>query len=70
MCNKWWEALLALVVILFTLWTPATWTKWLVVIAGLIMLFHAFGCDNCNPSLTMSKTVAVKAKPKKRRKRR
>ena len=44
MCgSKWWGVILALVVIIFTLWTPAMWTKWLVVAAGIIMLLHAFG---------------------------
>jgi len=59
-CNcRWWNAFLALVVVVFTIWTPATWTKWLVVAAGAIILAHAFGCCKCS--------CGTEAKPKKKR---
>ena len=48
MCDKWWGVLMAAIVIVFTLWTPAMWTKWLVVLVGVLMLFHAFKCDTCS----------------------
>ena len=65
MCHcKWWGAILGLVIIVFSLWTPATWTKWLVVIAGLIVLLHAFGC--CGGKCSCE-TETSKAKPKRKR---
>ena len=46
-CCKWLGALLPIIVIVFTLWVPAVWVKWLVVASGLIMLIHVFGCKKC-----------------------
>jgi hypothetical protein len=64
MCKcKWFGVILALIVIVFTLWTSVAWTKWLVVIAGLLMLFHAFGCFKCG----CCETEMSKAKPKRKR---
>lgn len=61
-CNKWWGILLGLVIVVFTLWTPVAWTKWLVIVAGVIVLFHAFKCDTCS-------TEMPKAKPKRKKRR-
>ncbi|MBU0894484.1 MAG: hypothetical protein KKF48_00820 [Nanoarchaeota archaeon] len=54
-CNKWWGVFLGLIVIVFTLWIPTTWTKWLVVLAGVIILFHAFKCNTCSTEVPVTK---------------
>jgi len=63
-CNcKVTEVIIAIVVILFTLWSPAEWTMWLVVIAGAALLFHAFSCKNCGAGAM----VAAAPKPGKKK---
>ncbi len=64
MCNhKLWGIILGVVIILFTLWDTVAWTSWLVVIAGIIILFYAFKGDCC----TCETEAPVKAKPKKKK---
>jgi len=59
-CNcKCGGGLLALVIIVFTLWTPAAWTKWLVVVSGVLILLHALLCRHCS--------CEVESKPKRKR---
>ncbi len=42
MCDcKWFYVVLALIVVVFTLWVPGSWASWLVVIAGLVLLIMA-----------------------------
>ncbi len=60
-CDKWWGIILGLVIVVFTLWTPAVWVKWLVVVAGIIIILHAFGCCKCN-----CETNELKVKRKKK----
>ncbi|MBT6995144.1 hypothetical protein HN865_00755 [Candidatus Woesearchaeota archaeon] len=40
--------IIPLIVIVFTLWEPAAWTKWLVVASGLVLLLHVFKCKACD----------------------
>ena len=54
---KWVATLLPIIIIVFTLWEPVAWVKWLVVASGVIMLFHVFGCKKCD-------TPIVKEQPK------
>lgn len=47
-CNcKWTEIVIGLIVVIFTLWPQGTWSKWVVVVAGAILVIHAFGCKKC-----------------------
>jgi len=58
---KWWDFLVALVVVVFTLWVPGTWAKWLVVLAGLFMVYHAFrGSKHSEAPVKKSKTKKKK----------
>lgn len=51
-CNcKVVEAVLSLIIILFAVWPnllgDATYSKWVIIIAALLMLIHSFTCKNC-----------------------
>ena len=63
MCDfKWWDLLVAFVIIVFTLWTPGSWAKWLVVLAGVFMLYHAFRKSSCCETEAPVKGKATKKK--------
>ncbi len=47
MCKSWCELLVALVVIVFALWDTMVYSKWIVVIAGVVLLIHSFTCKKC-----------------------
>ncbi|MBS3083672.1 hypothetical protein J4423_02605 [Candidatus Pacearchaeota archaeon] len=44
-CN-WVEAVLAIIIILFTYMAKAS-SKWVVIIAALLLLLHALMCKKC-----------------------
>jgi len=44
---KWIQIVIGLVVVIFTLWPQGTWSKWLVVIAGALIVVHASSCKKC-----------------------
>jgi len=51
-CNcKVVEAVLSLIIILFAVWPnllgDTTYSKWVIIIAALLMLIHSFACKNC-----------------------
>ncbi|MBI3333894.1 hypothetical protein HYZ97_00190 [Candidatus Pacearchaeota archaeon] len=41
------EVILAIVIIVFALWSSLAWGKWVVVIAAALLLIHALKCNNC-----------------------
>lgn len=50
MCKSWCEAIIAIVVIVFALWPDilgAVVSKWIVVIAAIVLLIHSFTCKKC-----------------------
>ena len=49
MCKSWCEAILAVIIIVFALWESvyASFGKWIVVIAGVVLLIHSFMCKKC-----------------------
>lgn len=49
MCKSWCELIIALVVIIFALWGAvyAVWGKWVLLIAGVVLLIHSFTCKKC-----------------------
>lgn len=44
---KWVEALAAILVLVFTFW-PQSYSKWVIVIAALVVLGHALFCNWCH----------------------
>ena len=61
MCNcKWTEIIIALVILILTLFVTASWSQWVVIIAAVVLLLHAFMCKNCSE-------VETKATPKKKK---
>ena len=72
-CNcKWTEIVIGLVILIFTIWpgiigVTASW--WVIVIAAIVLILHAFmckPCSTCAPSADISKTVTKKQAKKKR----
>jgi hypothetical protein len=49
------EAILLLMILVFTLWTPVLWIKWLVVGSAALLLVHKFGCKKCHDSKNCAK---------------
>ena len=47
MCKSWCEAILAVIIIVFGLWNIPIYSKWVVVIAGIVLLIHSFTCKKC-----------------------
>lgn len=47
MCRSWCEAILALVILVFALWDTWIYSKWIVVIAAIVMIIHSFTCKKC-----------------------
>ncbi len=68
---KWGEALLALIVLVFTIWPTqilsATMSWWLVVIAAALILIHSLFCKKCGGLCCMGKMSNMDMKPKRKR---
>lgn len=64
MCKSWDELIFAIVIIVFALWESvyATWGKWVLVIAGVLLLIHAFTCPRCFPKHEMEMKMPAKKK--------
>ena len=66
MCKSWCEAILAVIIIVFALWDSVYFQfgKWLLVIAGIVLLIHSFMCKKCfGGGMMMKESMA----PKRRR---
>ncbi len=59
MCKSWCELLIAIVVIIFALW-ETTYSKWILVIAGIVLLIHSFTCKKCFGGHSMAMASAKK----------
>lgn len=46
MCKSWCEAIIAIVILIFALW-ETTFSKWIIVIAAVLLLIHSFTCKKC-----------------------
>ena len=59
---KWCEVVLLLLIVIWTFWTNlfGLSSKWVVIIAAVILLIHGLGCKTCH--------VDMKSKPKKKKK--
>jgi hypothetical protein len=63
-CNcQMFEAIVGIVVIVFTLWMTSA-SKWILIIAGVALLLHCFLCKNCK---TNCEPMEMKSSKKKRR---
>jgi len=47
MCKSWCELIIAIVIIVFALWDAMAYSKWIVVIAGIVLAIHSFTCKKC-----------------------
>lgn len=50
MCKSWCEAIIAIVILVFALWpilVGAEISKWIIVIAAVVLLIHSFTCKKC-----------------------
>jgi hypothetical protein len=60
MCKSWCEAILGLIIILFAVW-PNSFSKWVFIIAGLVLIWHSFMCNKCK-MISMSDSKMSKKK--------
>lgn len=61
---KWMSALLPLIIVVFTLWEPVAWVKWLVVVSAIILLIQVFAGKTRGSDKDVDKPV-VEPKVKK-----
>ena len=60
---RWCEVVLILLIVIWTLWTNlfGISSKWVVLIAAIILLIHELGCKSC--------PMSIKSAPKKKAKK-
>jgi len=46
MCKSWCELIIAILVVVFALWNTI-YSKWILVILGVILAIHSFTCKTC-----------------------
>ncbi len=47
MCKSWCELIIAVVVIVFSLWQIPNVSQWILLVAGVLLLIHSFTCKTC-----------------------
>lgn len=48
MCKSWCELIIGLVIALFALfWWTLSYTRWVVLVAALLLIIHSFMCKHC-----------------------
>ena len=66
-CNcKWTETILALVILVFAIWPsliPQVQGSWIIIVAAVLLLIHAWTCKNCGTCIPET-TGKVKVKKK------
>lgn len=68
-CNcKWCELVIAIVILVFAFWMTA-WSKWIIVIAAIVLLLHSFLCRSCM-MCEQHKGGMAKSMPASKKKRR
>jgi hypothetical protein len=56
MCKSVCEAVLAVIILVFALWPEivgAMTSKWIIVIAAIVLLVHSFTCKKCFGEMPM-----------------
>ena len=70
---RWIEALLAIVIIVFTKWSGMIFTgtvsMWIVIVSAVLLLLHALFCKHCN-GLCMGMMKSGKSSSRSGRRRR
>ena len=61
MCKSWCELIIAIVIIVFALW-ETTWSKWIILIAGIVLAIHSFTCKKCFVGMDMKESMPAKKK--------
>lgn len=46
MCKSICEAIIAVIIIIFSLWQTA-YSNWIIIILAIILLIHSFTCKKC-----------------------
>jgi hypothetical protein len=46
MCKSWCESILGVVILIFALW-QTMYSKWIIVIAAIVLIIHSFMCKQC-----------------------
>jgi len=46
MCKSWCELIIGAIILVFSLWATAI-SKWVVVIAAIVLIVHSFTCKVC-----------------------
>ena len=65
-CN-WVQLVLAALILIFAFWQTVA-SKWIIVVAAVLILVHSFACPCCKEGSEMWKQKHAKAKPKKKKK--
>lgn len=68
-CNcKWTETVLAIIILVFAFWTSWAYSQWVVIIAAVLLLIHAWACKSCaNCDMKeMPKSSSMRNKRKRR----
>lgn len=47
MCKSWCEAIIAVIILVFTWWNTWAYSQWVVMIAAVVLLVHSFSCKSC-----------------------
>lgn len=50
MCKSWCEAILGIIILIFTYGIGAgwgSWSAWVVYIAAIVLIIHSFTCNKC-----------------------
>jgi len=61
MCKSWCEAILGIIILVFVLW-ETTISKWVVIIAAIVLIWHSFMCKKCFMKHEMPMKMAKKKK--------
>lgn len=72
MCNcKATEIVLGLVVLVFALWETFAYSKWVLIVAAVVLIFHGFKCSTlancCAPMAKPSSRPATRRKTSRRK---
>ncbi len=62
MCKSWCEAILGIIILIFAI-AETSYSKWIVVIAAVMLLIHSFTCKKC--FVCMHSGMEMSAKKKK-----
>ena len=53
MCKSWCELILGIIILVFALLDSWMYSKWIVIIAAIVLIVHSFVCKKCFSSMPM-----------------